>query len=448
MTVLRDEKAGFLRQSFRLDCPSLKLSPESSINPGRAYNGPGCIYLNEAGHFEVKLYPPEVILQTEWYSSIPRWKAGEVIDKKYSYKLSGRDIRNRIWEGEGILLDIDSGPGGTLIFGKARHVFYKEDLDFEVNYLKIYYGAPISFSANTYVRTEATVGDQSRGMRQRLSLAKFVSCDIEFEVEEDDGVVTLTAKSQALAFDDKLVHRVVDSFAFVTGNLTPWSILEVGKEKQIMTRFQAHKIEDEPSKIGPPIAVSRAGNEIWLLFEKFLSYGIKNPEQVHHPLGRFTGAVLDCGTSGLEVRALVLSVSVESLLAMCFSEFKHNIDLKSTIQSAKELIKSAIAFDGTFKERLLGLINSMNNPRAVDLLFQLRNRQLLDPTLVRTYLKLRNKSAHGVGIDWAKVQSYLNQCGAVLVLFYQLIFLRIGYTGSYTDYGTNGYPLKKFEVTL
>ena len=46
------------------------------------------------------------------------------------------------------------------------------------------------------------------------------------------------------------------------------------------------------------------------------------------------------------------------------------------------------------------------------------------------------------------LQTYINLCDSILVLFYQLIFLVIGYTGYYTDYSTYHYPNKKFDKNL
>jgi hypothetical protein len=144
-----------------------------------------------------------------------------------------------------------------------------------------------------------------------------------------------------------------------------------------------------------------------------------------------------------------LSVSVESLLTSQFSDLLSDNDkMTENIQRATGLVNGATGLDENFRNRLLGAVAAMKNPRAKDFLINLQDRNLIESTLVKVYGGLRNRSAHGVAVTWGEIQSYLNQCGSVLVLFYQLIFLKVGYRGPYTDYGTYGYPLKNFEATL
>ncbi len=66
-------------------------------------------------------------------------------------------------------------------------------------------------------------------------------------------------------------------------------------------------------------------------------------------------------------------------------------------------------------------------------------------TGLKAWKKLRNAAAHG---DWSSrrsnYQEWIEQIGAVRTLFHQLIFRLIGYTGTYTDYGTRGYLLGRY----
>ena len=103
------------------------------------------------------------------------------------------------------------------------------------------------------------------------------------------------------------------------------------------------------------------------------------------------------------------------------------------------------ALDADFRNRMLGSISAMKKARAKDILFVLRDSELVDRELVQTYGKLRNKTAHGVRDSGADIQNYFNQTSAVLVLFFQLVFLIIKYNGEYTDYGTYDYTAKSLS---
>jgi hypothetical protein len=101
-----------------------------------------------------------------------------------------------------------------------------------------------------------------------------------------------------------------------------------------------------------------------------------------------------------------------------------------------------------FKVRLKGSLGNMINPRAVDYLSILSDRELIDREIVRKYKIIRNRFAHGDDIDWAELQKHIDDSSTILVLFYQLIFLIIGYTGNFRDYSRYEYPLRKFEKML
>ena len=117
-------------------------------------------------------------------------------------------------------------------------------------------------------------------------------------------------------------------------------------------------------------------------------------------------------------------------------------------EAAVALIRDAKDLSESSKSRLVGTINAMKNPRAKDVLIRLRDRKLISDNLIGAFDRLRNKLAHGGSLDSIDRQRDFNDCEALLVLFYQLIFLRIGYVGSYTDYSVFGWPLNKFEANL
>jgi hypothetical protein len=50
------DKESILDKTFALNCPVLELVPQSLSSDLSPYRGSGSIELNEAGHFEIKLY--------------------------------------------------------------------------------------------------------------------------------------------------------------------------------------------------------------------------------------------------------------------------------------------------------------------------------------------------------------------------------------------------------
>ena len=90
----------------------------------------------------------------------------------------------------------------------------------------------------------------------------------------------------------------------------------------------------------------------------------------------------------------------------------------------------------------------MLNPRAKDQLQELYKKGLIEKKLSKAWENLRHPSVHAENIKLEnnqQIQEIINQCAAVKVLFNQLVFLAIGYTGRYTDYSEYNFPIKQFN---
>lgn len=454
MPFPQKDREQLLQKHFNLDFPTMALAPKSSRSRGRTFNGAGSVSVIDGGRFQIKLYHAQPISIDELFRSM-EWRSGEIISEECYYELKAKDVEGKEWAAEGLLPDSSSGPGGTVVTANAAKLILREKIspsrESQTHYLRITYGKAIKFPANTVVKTEKHVGHEARISSHHMSAAKFKVCDIQFEIEEDGGATVVSAQSDALRFDDKAISCIIDAFSFVTGSIEPWAVLEIWQDDHIETRLQTSPIDTKSSRIDRPVGDGRLSQAeaCWRLFEKYLAYGLKSNDANGHPLGGLVRTVIAAGKGAVEVEALTLAVSTESLLADHFPAPKANDEvLKRNIKVTADLVNAAQNLDSGFRIRLLGTLNAMQFPRAKDVLTQLQKDGLIDSTLVKVYGELRNKSAHGVKVDWAEIQPFLNQCGSVLVLFYQLIFLKISYIGPYTDYGTYDYPLKTFTSIL
>jgi hypothetical protein len=114
----------------------------------------------------------------------------------------------------------------------------------------------------------------------------------------------------------------------------------------------------------------------------------------------------------------------------------------------KHIIDSNSGYGQEFKDRILGSLNAMKNPRPKDYLRFYIEKNFIEKDLYKAYEEIRNAAAHGKKADIEKIQDYLIKLSKVFVLVYKLVFLRIGYTGKYIDYGEFGYPDKEFKAKL
>ena len=395
LTLSDEDKESILNRTLVLDCPVLELVPLCPSSTRPHYRGSGSVTLSEAGYFEIKLYQPESV-PLPVVAALLEFQIGVILPKKYYYSLTATDIKGRRWQ-------TDSFPppsppthaGGAVIIAKAKRIKLRQKSTTTVtaNLLYLVFPAKIDFPANV----------------------------------------------------------LISAFKFVTANLNPWSILELRHDSDVEIYVQATGPDTGPSGIEPPNRDDSPSEDTWLLFERYLSYCLTSPEE-GHSLWALVHNVLWSGSAHIGVQALTLCVSVEALLKTHFSDvMPADPETEQNIKKAKEIFNASSCLDEKFRKRLDGALESFTKTRPADRLNELCKKKLIDLRLIESWTKLRNASAHGDLVnftDRAKLNRHIDKCNAVLVLFYQLVFLLIGYAGQYTDYATHGYPQRLFEARL
>lgn len=442
----------FLQGNFELDCPLIQLIPSMPKSKKSTLSGSGFISINEDGYFDLKVYFPNSFSHEDNFESLG-WESGKLIGDEFYYDLVAQDISGATWYAERFILDRNSGPNGSMIIGEIPELYFKPETVIEKNkhILQLFFNEPVKVPYNTVVKEQVAIEDKTRHLRTSRRIARFKAIGIDFEVEAKEGYTVLRAVSDEIELNDILINRILEAFCFVTANSVPWSILEIRRNGEQEYRFKAVKRKRIKSKIPPPIDYRTHSNNVsvWLLFDKYLNFIVSNDAEPYHPISILFYSILESGKATVDVEALTLSVSIESILK---NELGHiyelSKDLEDNINCVSKLVQESEELNNHFRERILGSIGAMKNARGKDILFALRDNELIDKYLVKTYGELRNKTAHGVRDSGADVQNFLNQTNDILVLFYQLVFLIIKYSGEYTDYGTYNYPTKTFSSKL
>ena len=448
----QNEIKSIIENKFTIDCPSIKLVPQSSDSSLRLHEGSGFINQNQDGSFSLKMYTMEELSLEDVLhprgNSIP----GEIIDEKHYYQLLARDISGREWESKWVLPDIHAGLGGNgnVICANIKEFFCLSSVNSkkDIHHVSIYFPGEIEIPCNKCTDEEKIVDGEKRFFSRSLNLAKFNSCDFGFEIKKETDCLKLDAYSIAQEINDTHIMRFVESLQFILARTLSWSIAELTEGKIKKIRVRSCQKNSKQSRMGSPVHMDGPFSHVWSLFDKYLNHvmGYEDKSSWHSVSG-WVHAVIESGSVSLNTEALVLSVAIEGLLK---EEFKHlrfgNSELDIQIKDAKSIIQES-TLNPSFKERLYGSFDAMSQARAKDLLHILKERNLIDVKLMAEYGKLRNPSAHGeIGIP--NIQEYLDRCSCALMLFYQLIFLAIGYKGKYIDYSLRGFPMKEFNISL
>lgn len=146
--------------------------------------------------------------------------------------------------------------------------------------------------------------------------------------------------------------------------------------------------------------------------------------------------------------ALIISVQIETICKLYLSDFyEKDKEFISTLGKCIELIANS---DIENKERVISSLKGRvtdNKVNAKDILHKLATNNHINLSLIKPYSSLRNSTAHGDNYENDDNKKLIGNLFLCTNLYYQLIFLLIGYDGKYSwkEYGKNrpeSYPLK------
>jgi hypothetical protein len=135
-----------------------------------------------------------------------------------------------------------------------------------------------------------------------------------------------------------------------------------------------------------------------------------------HPISGWIRRIIEARTTTLEAEMLTLSVTVESLLQL---EPLQEISLASkhsSIESQILLVQGEIKklnLEESSINRLEGCLKSIKSVSATDRLRKLRDKCLIDKSLVKSWQEIRNRSAHGYVVERDKFEKYFKMLGQI-----------------------------------
>lgn len=447
------EIESILNKTFCIDCTQITLTSLGQDNE-KIYSGPGVIYQTDDDKFNLKLFWKGEISISELNDimNMKNFIPGKLIDDCQYYSISAEDISGQMWESEKILPHRSGkiGSNDYMVHGDFRQISYMNEIrQTKQNRLIIRFAGDINIPCNTGTILKKFVDNQEKAITVNRNTAKFQSCDLEFEITRNDKWLTVNVKSENF-IEDTIISRINEALQFVLGRSLFWFIIEIVQNKNHKTIIRPTLDNSLKTRLRPPIAISPANKDTWKLFDNYLSYCIKFTKDTPHPISNSIHSVIEGCSASPEAEALTVSVAVESLLkTKYYKKYKktnknETDELETNICFAKKIINNS-KLEQNFKNRIINFLNMMKNKRPIDILYELNKEQLIDEKLIENWKKLRNSFAHASEVNWSKFQDHINLCKSVTLLFYQLIFIAIGYTGEYTDYSTYGFPTKKFE---
>jgi len=455
----KDESEEIRFRTWSIDCPRMIVKKKTKRDPDTFY-GAGEIRISEDGQLIFKLYSNRERNTKEWdFSTLG--DPGRIIPDDAYYSLKAVDAFGRDWASDRFLPSTHrTATGRAVLTGNLHELstegMYPSELNLSGNNLDywVFDDLKIPYNASTIQRKSVARGEQTSRSGKRNAW-RFRSYNSRFlVVRESSDLLTIQVVSKTENLPELFPDRLIEALQFVIGHPINWGIMKhrAGQHSKVTIRSVRYKTSQIRFQPPLPLKLIRNPNNgkstaeyHRKLFDRYLRYTLEE-DKLSHPIWGKLNAIYEASdASFIDAQALTLTVAIESLL---LSEFR---DLGYPTQKERNAIEDIVQHidtwngDERIKNRAKGMLSNLGQPRAVARMDDLANkRKAISVDQSKSWQRLRNPSTHAYqssGIETPEFLELIQQC---MVLFYHLIFYAIGYRGPYIDYGSRGWPLKKY----
>ena len=436
-----------LKLSFEL--PNIIVKQRESEEP-KVYEGPGSLYQDEEGNLILKMYSNI----SESFSSIFNDDSppGKIIAENNYYDLTAVDMYGKIWKSEKVSIGKNYGDGGKflIILAGLNKVTCEENLPEIENgsTLILYFNKNIKLPVSPFFEIPEL---KEKEIYKNVRLFTTLKIrDYQIIISEQTNWIEFNISSKQSALPKNIDSRICEALQFITYTKLNWFFFykfEGKKYYQKLNNYNYYKIIEG---LTPPYNInSGTSKPNWEMFKLYLNYILDYPNpQKYHTISSLLNLIIQAEKLPIDTRFQTICICIESILKSEF-DFEIEVDIK-----LKEHQLDLIGYineninNEEYKKRLKSLIGQLSNTRPVDKLYKLANDNLIEERMILDWEWLRHPLIHGERIKTEKLQEYLDKYYSTLTLFYQLIFLKIGYIGKYTDYSSVKWPTKEFKNKL
>jgi len=355
----------------------------------------------------------------------------------YDFRGDGQD--GSVWTAERLSLHLDPGTGGTGTYLSANvpQIERAESFGHVLESSSVSTFVPGTFDLPWHLSTtteESFVIDRFEG--------KTEGCDWKIRKRQRGLDLNFAVTSGPI---ERRYRRLLLALEILSGRAMDTPVADFGQAGQLITRVCSPRNARRQKQLSPmmPSTKPYAAHANAFVAGFLTRIDEKHPSEEDHTATVYWlwHRVSKAYESDIENSALVLSVGIESLLDRAFkSEVDQDEEFLSMIEEAETILKKA-----GLQPRVLGRIESSlasaTKPGPKQVLRRLKDQGFIGKAHVLAWEKLRNKAAHGKGVDGTDdVQILLEQYHHCIGLFYCLIFVLTGYRGVYSDLTRQNWP--------
>jgi len=450
MVSIAQLKEGFLAGKLILHCSTIELRQCDQAKNPKTYSGSGAIALSPVEGFYGSFVSQVIVPIFAQLLEDQKLTSGVIIPDSYYYSLEATSYDGTVWRNPKVAVNVKGGDKGTKVEFHLDYLETSRSLPVTRNayatfvFLEL---LPFHLTAATHTTEKGPKGEQIKfhrdhGVHQSRRMQTIYR-------ERKDGIVhsELTAEFTG-AVPEGFQTRLVEAARFVTAVSASWVMLEYQRDGLVHLELTPHT-PSQNHLVNAPLSTRYLGPDFYRMFEAYYVHACgKTTGDDFSQLSTAIGPLFSLKGLNFSEICLVVGVAIEALLNEEFEEFAAvEPKLLDEVELAFKLIDSMHDVREGTRKRLTGSMGGIKKARPKDKLLKLQELGLVTNSELKDWEKLRNKSAHGsLRIDPQQWQQLLRQVFTVATLAYKLAFLRIGYFGPYTDYGSYGWRTAWFPA--
>lgn len=443
-------KDRFIAGDFVLHCSMIKLDQCGVTTAPKTYSGSGSIVLKPREQFIGSLVSPTRVDMFSQLIEEQKLVSGQIIPDTHFYRLKATSIDGTTWVNPKVAIRLSPGESGTLVTFDLDFLSTSNptsDVPCTVAQFVFLETLPFPLTAGTCTTQKGPEVEHASWKRDR---GEFRSTRMHLKYREwkeapvHSQLTAILSQPAPFGFE----NRLLEAARFATAIPASWVMLEYVQDGIIHFELSRYK-PAQNHFVNEPLEGLKAPLDFFRLLETYYVYSCGHAKgEEFSQLSAAIGALFALRGLDISEISLVIGVAIESILKEGFSDLENtDSELVAEVESLEILIDSLITIRDNSRGRMKGSISGLKSIRAQDKLEKLQKMGLVTPSELQHWKKLRNTSAHGaLRVDPQKWQQLLRRIFVVTTLAYKLAFLRIGYFGPYTDYGSSGWPTAWFPA--
>ncbi|MBW9336677.1 hypothetical protein FEE59_24465 [Herbaspirillum sp. RU 5E] len=260
------------------------------------------------------------------------------------------------------------------------------------------------------------------------------------EILRSHGYTSIKISNKFELVSERFIEALLQGISIATGKSLQFVWQQYFCDSFHRQVIREYDFDSSENTIGSPISLRYCAHLTDFL-EKYIHYSLRND---HNYFG-YWKKLHASWASGLAVAALPLSVYVEGVVKefypeLMVAESPPPAEINSTIAA----INNIVTLEKRIKDRLCNSIRSSTKGSVAIGLRTLVHHGCIDKQLAVDWQYVRNRSAHGNDFTQeqveSKIQEIVSGIFSCLHLFYELLHLKLHYSGYVINYSKIGFP--------